>query len=320
MTGIEARFEEATARRVVQATPLAHLSVEIGHLYDAELAMTDGELVGYFRRMAAALPASLLPEALVTRRRVSTCLLLDDYSSRSCAPPRDTLPRIIAAAREAEVTIDYLARESACAEAGAARPVELMLAALVVEPPEGTTGARPPVTETGWLCNGTRSPAAAAAMTPTGWRPPRQSAGGPHSIFLDVELWSTDRESSTGAARRWSCPALAAAWQLLRLGLLRTGGRPAWTPAQPPDSWPDDWDAVPALVRLNPSAEAFVAYRTLSVLPVRTLLVEAAVRTILGQVRPDGAVLGQIDDRARAEGITLPREVCDRTGYVFTAD
>jgi hypothetical protein len=68
---------------------------------------------------------------------------------------------------------------------------------------------------TGWLSNGERGGAApASAMAaPRAWQPPRQSAVQNHSIFVDIELWDGPADQPL-----WSCPFLAAVWQLQRLG------------------------------------------------------------------------------------------------------
>jgi hypothetical protein len=71
------------------------------------------------------------------------------------------------------------------------------------------------------------------------------------------------------------------------------------------------------VLRLNPAAAPFRAYRTFSVLSARFLPIEVAVRTILGQVAVAAPVAEQIDARARGERVTLPAELVDRIGYAF---
>jgi hypothetical protein len=186
---------------------------------------------------------------------------------------------------------------------------------LVHEPAEGMNGGRPPVHESGWLTNGERSPvAAASAMSGPGrWQPPRQSAVQNHSIFVDIELWSGPPED-----RLWSCPFLAAVWQLQRLGLLRHLGRPVAEPvAVPVAELSADWDEMPAIVQLNPRATALRAYRTFTPLDSRFLPIELAVRTILGQVWIDPMVDAQVCGRARGEGLELPAEPVGRISYAF---
>ena len=124
--------------------------------------------------------------------------------------------------------------------------------------------------------------------------------------------------NETGDARTWSCPFLAAVWQLPRLGLLRHQGRAVAVPVAWADEWPGDWERLPAVVRLSADAPPFFAYRTLSILARRFLPVEHAVRTILSQVAVDGTVYRQALDRSKAEGIHLPAEIVDRVEYVLT--
>jgi hypothetical protein len=112
---------------------------------------------------------------------------------------------------------------------------------------------------------------------------------------------------------------LAAVWQLIRLGLLREHGRPVLIPQDWTDAWPENWDDMPPLTRLNPTATAFAAYTTLSALSPRFLPVELAVRTILSQFAGEGPVLAEARVRAARDGMQLPEELVDRIRYVFAA-
>jgi hypothetical protein len=308
------------ARREPRSLPLAHLSVEVGHLYSEDILAGAGVLRERFRRVQpwvraaqeiclAELPAGRTP-------RISTCFLVDDYFGPS-SPPADVLPELLAAAEQSGLRIDYLAREAACAEADGAPLAELVEERIVADPPPRTTGTRPPVTETGWLCNGQRSPAgepAAAMEHPVRtWAPPAQNVASRHSVFVDVELWN---EGARG--RVWSCAFLAAVWQLLRLGMLRYRGEAVATPRSWSGPWPERWDDLPPVVQLNPDAAPFSAYRVLSVLPRRFLTTEQAVRTILDQIALDGDVLNQLVERGYREGMPLSRVPGDRIDYVFT--
>jgi hypothetical protein len=273
------------------------------------------------RTFAVAAPwvkAAQAPRAIGCEKnsvRVSTCFLIDDYFSRFSSPAH-VIPMVLAAAKREELEIDYLARESACATAGSVSPASLTLGSLVTEPVPGTTGGRPPVTETGWLTNGQRSPSTArgeAMSRRAPWQPPRESARRRHSIFIDVELWDEH-----DGQRTWSCPMLAAVWQLMRLGLLRDQGRPVVTPQDWTDQrFPDSWDDLPPVIRLNSQAAAFAAYTTLSVLSPRFLPVELAVRTILSQFACDAALLAEARTRAERDAMPLPAELVDRMRYVF---
>src|SRR5690606_17155470 len=203
------------------------------------------------------------------RLRMSTCFLVDDYFSRFSSPA-DVVPALLAEAERAGLAIDYLVRESGCAEADGFPLARSVAHRLVESPPRGSTGVRPPVTETGWIANGSRSPVAGAAP---GWRPPHETAARRHSVFLDIELWDGE-----GPGQTFSCAFLAAVWQLLRLGLLRNDGRPVLRPRLwDGGGFPQDWDDLPPLLQLNPAAPPFAAYRTCSLLPSRYLPVEHAV-------------------------------------------
>lgn len=184
-------------------------------------------------------------------------------------------------------------------------------------PPPGSSGFRPPVSRTGWLTNGRRTPShrTSAALDATGavWAPPSETGARGHSVFVDVELWSGPEDE-----RLWSCAFLASVWQLVRLGLLRHDGQAVLTPTPwDAEEFPAEWDALPPVVRLNPLATPFTAYATCSVLPARFLPVEHAVRVVLDQVHVESEALRQVAERSAAEGLPVPTAVVDRTSYVF---
>jgi len=320
---VRIEFLETSAGFQVESVPLSHVSVEVGHLYMEDLVAGESAVQRTFAAAGPWVRAARTPQAVGCEKkavRLSTCFLIDDYFSRF-ASPDEVIPMVLAAAKREDLEIDYLARESACViaaggSAGGASPASLTLGSLVTEPAPGTTGGRPPLTETGWLTNGQRSPSTARdeAMTRRGsWQPPRENARRRHSIFVDVELWDEH-----DGQRTWSCPMLAAVWQLMRLGLLRDRGRAVVTPQDWTDPlFPDSWDEFPPVVRLNPRATAFSAYTTLSVLSPRFLPVELAVRTILSQFAPDPAVFADATSRAGRDAMPLPAELVDRIRYVF---
>jgi hypothetical protein len=311
-------YAEATAETTIEQVPLAHLSIELGHLYMEDFKLGSDHLVEHFGRVAPwATAAKMLSKDRwgVKSPRVSTCFLIDDYFAR-LGDPRDIIDLVMSAADKAGVTIDYIARESGCANADGVDLGRLVSDRLVADPTPSTNGSRPPTNKTGWLCNGRRSPnaAAAPAMTFGSWAPPEQNAKNRHSIFLDVELWDDH-----GAERRWSCPFLAAIWQLLRLGLLRYDGRLVGRPQEIGD-YPDDWSELPAVMQMNPDAESFSAYRTFSVLDSRFQEIEHATRVILSQVPIHKEVAQQVEQRGVRERVTLPRQTVDRIEYVFLND
>lgn len=311
-------FRETTAEPRTQSVPLAQVSLELGHLYMEDFEAGPERLRMHFAQVKPwADAAQLLAAAGGRRARVSTCFLVDDYFTRFSSPA-ELVPMVVAEAERAGLVIDYLARESGCAVADGIAVAEEVQSRLVESPPPGTDGSRPPAVQTGWLANGERSPGdpvpapeAMAGAEP--WRPPAETAARRHSVFLDVELWDED-----AGRRTWSCPFLAAVWQLARLGLLRHAGEPVLQPlAWPEAEFPRAWDELPPLIRLNPAAAPFSAYRTCSVLPSRFLSVEHAVRVILDQVDADPAALAQVAARSLGEHLPVPEEIADRISYVF---
>lgn len=328
MTSADAVFREASAERRVASVPLSHLSLELGHLYMEDYAAGPQHLREHFQQVApwanaarqacvGSLQSQQGRESRQARARISTCFLVDDYFT-PFSSPAELISPLMSAAHEAGLEIDYLARESGCAEADGVTLARLVEDRLVPDPPPDTNGSRPPAAEVGWLCNGQRSPASGVGEAMDAiprWKPPVQNAARRHSIFLDVELWDWDESNGR---RTWSCPFLAAVWQLLRLGMLRHDGEGVAAARQWQGAFPNSWDELPAVTQLNPTAAPFSAYRTLSILSTRFLPIEHSVRTILSQTAVDRDVLGQVMTRSRGEGIELPLELVDRIDYVFT--
>lgn len=317
----EIAFQELADQSRVENVALAHLSVELGHLYMEDFAAGPGRLEEQFDRIAPWVDTAtrtLTRTAKLVRRRprVSTCFLIDDYFTRFSSPA-EVLPQLLSAAHRCGLTIDYLARESACAQTEQTKLAELVAARLTAIPSAGTNGSRPPPLESGWLCNGERSPDTGhgEAMRGKTWSPPVEVGARNHSVFVDVELWH-DRANR----RVYSCAFLAAIWQLLRLGLLRDKDRSVVHPVSSDGPLPQDWAALPAITKLNPTAAPFCAYRTFSALPSRFLQVESAVRVILAQVTPQLTVLEQLSTRATAEGIALAGDISDRIDYAFVGN
>ncbi|GLW32468.1 SCO2522 family protein [Actinoplanes regularis] len=322
MTGTEARYEERSAQPRVEQLPLAHLSIELGHLYKEDFAGGIEQFRRHFLQVRPYVAAARerLADVLGPKRtpRVSTCFMIDDYFDTFDDPPAAVIGELVQAAGENDLTIDYIAREAGCARAGEVSPAELILDRLVADPPAGTDGVWPPPQESGWLTNGDRPPGTSsrpAMSSNTGWRPPVENARNRHSIFVAVEIFS---EQDGG--RLWSCPYLAAVWQLMRLGMLRHHGRPVAPPRQATDDLLASWAEMPAVLQLNAAAEPFTAYRTHSVLARRFLNIETAVGIVLSQVAVDEEVRLQVAKRAAGEGFALPEELVERIAYVFDGD
>ncbi|GAA4948601.1 SCO2522 family protein [Actinoplanes utahensis] len=309
-------FREKSAGEAPQSVPFSHLSLEVGHLYMEDFALGRKHLDAYFKRVARWVDAARdigADRHGKSRPRISTCFLIDDYFSQ-LGTPADLIEMVLAAAGENGLTIDYLARESACAKAGDIDLARLVRDQLVAEPIPGANGSRPPLMDTGWLSNGQNSSVLESplAMSANRWRPALQNAVNRHSIFVDVELWDDENI--------WSCAYLAAVWQLLRLGVLRNKDRQVVEPVRMPASLPRDWTELPAVMQVNERATPFTAYRTFSILGSRFVETEVATRVVLGQVPIAEKVMNQVLTRSRAEGIDLPKDILERTEYLFISD
>lgn len=322
-------YTEATAQDKVKGVALAHLSIEVGHLYMEDIRRGEAAIRAQFEQVApwaAAATAAVSAEVrtLGTETpRVSTCFLIDDYF-REDTDPGQVVATLVTIAEQCGITIDYLAREAGCAVAGEVDVAELTAAMLLPEPPPGTDGGRPPLATSGWLCNGERSYPAGSdqAMRVAPWRPPEEFGKRNHSVFLDIELWKEKHEVVGGTPttrRQWSCPFLASVWQLLRLGMLRNYGEPVAQPqrwdADAP--WPDTWHDLPPVIQLNPRAAPFAAFRSISILPKAYLQIEHAVDVILQHLELDDAVVRQVIERGGEAGLTVPAKVTDRISHVF---
>ncbi|SBT88343.1 hypothetical protein GA0115233_100259 [Streptomyces sp. DI166] len=309
-------FRESTAEPRTRAVPLAHLSLELGHLYMEDFQLGPKRLGEHFAEVRIWADAVRARAARrVKRPRISTCFLIDDYFTRFSTPD-EVIPTVLEEAGRAGLTIDYLARESGCAVADGVALAESVAHRLVESPPPGSYGFRPPASRTGWLTNGSRSPASPPRTDRgrTDWEPPVETAARNHSIFMDVELWSDDKNGQ----RVWSCSFLAAVWQLARLGLLRHLGEPVLVPReQDVAALPPDWDRLPPLIKVSATKAAFSAYRTCTLVPHHFLPVENAVRLVLDQVDVDTAALAQVAKRSADEGMPVPPEVAQRATYVF---
>jgi hypothetical protein len=323
-------YSEAAEQNEPRHLQLAHLSIEVGHFYMKDLLDGEDRIRAQFRRVAPWIDAAIASVAAEfgPRPRVSTCFLIDDYFG-SHTNPAEIMKKLLRIADECGIRFDYIAREAGCAVAENVPLAELTAAMLLPEPPVGTNGSRPPLHETGWLCNGERSADSDAdqAMQVQEWRPPQEFGRRNHSIFVDVELWSWKErvEKADGrlvSQRTWSCPFLAAVWHLLRLGMLRHYGEPVAQPQLWADDadWPEHWSDLPTVIQLNPAAAPFSAYRTASILPRSYLAIENAVDVILGHLDLDRAVIDQVVERGRTEKLAVPEDIRRRVSHIFVED
>jgi hypothetical protein len=338
-------YHEKSEETRLDEVAFSHMSIEVGHFYLTDLAKDIAGVEADFKRIAP-LVGPFIDSARVqfgtNNIRASTCYLLDDYFQRSL-PPDTVIGKLLTAAAAGGVNIDYLVRESGCWESqtlrhGAAvgdriRVAEMVAARIVEEPALEATGIDEPglmwrpmgtrksTAESGWLCNGKRSSEYSQhdALDLKEYEPPEEYGKREHSIFLDVELWNRITGSDGVTTTRWSCPFLASVWQLLRLGMLRHQGRNVVEPELWPAGadWPDTWDALPTVIKLNRDAAPFQAFKTLSMLPKRFLAIEHAVRLILDHIHLDEDVVAQVAALGQAEGIEVSHPVTERVSHLL---
>jgi hypothetical protein len=330
-----ATYTEAMEQDEPRHVGLAHLSIEAGHFFMTDLVDQKGGIREnlireQFSRVAPWVRAARAGavEEFGPKPRVSTCFLVDDYFGGDRSSPIRLTTKLTEIAGECGITFDYIAREAGCWMSAGVPLAELTAAMLLPEPPVGSNGSRPPLHESGWLCNGERSSdqESGQAMQVQPWRPPVEFGKRMHSIFVDMELWRlTEKMEPDGrqvSERIWSCPFLASVWHLVRLGMLRYYGEPVVQPEimSDIDDWPDSWTDLPAVIQLNPGAAPFAAYRSVSVLPHYYQAIETAVDVVLRHLDLDKAVIKQVVERGRAEGIAVPEEVTHRMVHVFVQD
>lgn len=294
---------------------LADVSIEVAHLY---LSTLSEEAIARSAQNAALWVRPIIDAYSAEGLTPSTCVLIDDYWEGIDLRygPDEAAALIHDECAQSGIAIDHIAFESRLAES-----VEDMLGVLVPEPSFGAGAAGGGASEPGWLRSsvsqaaridndsgadrpvlfGNRRGAHPDVQAPQGNNQPRPGRGR-HHIGLDIQLWSPDPDTPGGKV--YSCAALAAWWQLVRLGLYR------------------DEDGVPIAhtgVR-DPSDTAvppFAARRTLSVLSHEFLEVEHAVHAILSQLALPSAWIQYLRD-----GKAEPRadEHLHRIGYILASE
>jgi len=319
-------FSEHHRGTTVKELSLSHLSVEVGHFYMEQLENGEDPIRTQFERARPWLEAAKASAISGNSKpRVSTCFLIDDYFQSWPDAPK-IMERLLRLSREAGVTIDYVARESACAHRKDGFTVAELLATRLLEEPEPDqdTGGRPPTITSGWLSNGkpTREATILNAMEAHTWEAPLEYGKRNHSIYVDVELWrdgaepGADREE-VQSRRLYSCPFLAAVWQLVRLGLLRKDGAPALEVTDFDGEWKAEWSQFPDIIKVNPNAAPFYAYQSLSIMPQDFLPIETAVRNIVNHFVFDQDVMSKLNRRAEQENIVVPGSISERMSHYF---
>ena len=317
-------------------TPIADLSVEIGHLYLSDLKsdailpsmVSNGasvnerqpeetesgvqDLEDYVTRrldrgLAAVSP--IVARYRASKKRVSTVVLIDDYFY-SGSSDVELLDGVVAVTREyaqtvsSDIELDFIAFEADLAES-----VRTLYNLIVREPNEGAGSRSQSELEYDdrWLGNGQMGRGQSVKKSRRLGRVesslPQESTAGSnrrqHSIAMDVELLSI-----RDGTEFWSCPLLAAWWQLVRLGVLR-----------------DDSDrpSIPrrTIALRGETSEPLYAKRTLTALVPEFLEVESAVQVILRQTALPLNLRSQLKDSRREVN---PRDHLKRMSYVFIDD
>ena len=108
-------FREHHRGTTVKELSLSHLSIEVGHFYMKDLENGEEPILAQFKRVKPWLEAAKASAVSGgSTRRVSTCFLIDDYF-HSWPDAPEIMEKLLRLSDQAGVTIDYVARESACA-------------------------------------------------------------------------------------------------------------------------------------------------------------------------------------------------------------
>ena len=316
--------------------PLRSASVELFHMYgiwtadvarhaaqardrgdDPEGAVVD-DVRGIAKRCARLSAAWLGPYLERLGTRASTCILIDDYfrvqNELLDGLKWTTVAAEVVSAYQAEgIEVDFVA-----SEAGIAASVSELLDRLVPTPDPGAGSVAGAGTEAKgagslWINNlepkPPSAPSAWAARSSGGAPPPARvssaalSVTRQHSLRVDVEV-ARRAEPANGRDQPYSCPLLAAWWQLLRLGVVGDVGA--------------DKEFAHAIARFSDRDRSFRADASLSLLPATVLDVEAAVRLILQHVvRPPVGWDGAVHD---GDAVGFHDSVLRRIAYVFVDD
>jgi hypothetical protein len=318
----------------VVARSFSEVSVEFAHVGSHEATRSpDGP--DFSAAAAAHVDAALAwfaPERAKQQAGVgcSTVILVDDYFGDPTVRERQAVA-VLDACAERDVTVDHVVYESSCAAvadrvvgriADDPRPGD---GAAMTESLSDSAASR----DSAWLSSlgrrrlapgqgiprrgdsGSLLSRVAPAPGPDGDVQPvphrgAKSIRGYHEINLEVQLYD-GAVGNGGGEGKWSCPLLAACWQLLRLGVLQDGDG---TPLQPALAELDH----PAL---STDPAPFAGRATLTLLSPGMLQVEHAVRLILGRLELAPNAVRQLRRSAEDEGRRPADVVLDRIAYGF---
>ena len=305
----------------------ADLSIEVGHLYLRDLArLDDSKWRDFVRSRILSGLASVAPTIkryYRHKRSVSIVVLIDDYFSDDGSSPdrNDVASAVQEVADDVQqrldskfrnrhswrrpLSIDYISFESSLASS-----VDRLYNRIFLS--DEVSGS--------WLSNGQDGRPSSSERhgaligisdIETVGREKGQT-GRPHAIHVDVELFSEPSKVRNDLVQRiWSCPILAAWWQLVRLGIFRDE---AGLPEMPEGTIALDMSKE---VSKSNSCPPFFGKRTLTVLSPEFLEVEMAVRTILGRVR---LIDGERRDLRVDKRLPSAAEHLNRIAYVLVPD
>jgi hypothetical protein len=298
---------EASAREDA-AIAFSDVSIEVGHLEPSSFRRGGEHLEKQLRRVTPWLsPARTAWVDPDSGPRTSTCFLVDDYTG-PIPPPSKVIPKLLEAAGECGIGIDYLVRESAYAGCDARSLANYIKSQTADGDSRAASGPGPSVATSAWLTDGERQPSPVTADGPVAGDSEQTKPS--DSIFMDIRLWPGNTSS-----QGWSCSFLAAVWQLARLGLINDTSGAYGTPWE--ERWQSRWDELPPVIQLNQDAAPFHAYRTISILQSQYMPIEAAVRVILKKVSAEPEILKRIAAHGGRDGVRLRAKLTDRISYVF---
>lgn len=258
---------------------------------------------------------------------VSTTILVDDYFGEPTERDR-IAAEILEVCASHHLSVDHVVFESACA----AHAAEIV--GWLIDDPRPGDGSIDPGASAGrdaeWLSTDGRrllprkglSPrrgslltAAAAPAVDVDPGQPEEYRGqlgiaGYHDLNFEIQLF--DGRPGAGlpetGAGRWSCPLLAATWQLLRLGVIRDSRGAIVLPERA------DFLGHEAM---RPDPLPFTSRSTITLLTPSMLPVEHAVRLILSRLHVVDESVMQLR-RSRDDVLIRPADlVLDRISYAF---
>lgn len=282
-----------------------HISFEVLHIYAGDEAFEARLRAGAAKakRWVSAID-EIYPNATF-----ANLAFVDDYSETGKEPINrsDIVQQITSEFEKAGVPLDYIAFESDCAAT-----CHYLRTDLVKPPIEGAGSFLPPLNDFQFDdIQGRLS----FDYVSQDFDPDTEDARSRGINIASPEFRndvgigvSIGRETNEDGEKRmvWSCPAAAAWWQLIRLGILQDVDEPNLDGA-PIGTWQRDHD----------NRSPFVADKTLSLLDPSYISVEHAVRVILNNLVDLGP---SVRKSTRYSNSSTGNEWLNRIGYLFDAN